>query len=82
MSPRRVATLCTVCTAGISTGVQTGDSLAACATRQQILESKRAAPRISLLKAMNTIPIRPLLTLKLVTLASLTLLLLLRSGQI
>ena len=31
---------------------------------------------------MNTIPIRPLLTLKLVTLASLTLLLLLRSGQV
>lgn len=46
----------------------------------QILESKSAHSRISLLKAMNTIPIRPLLTLKLATLASLAFVMLLLNG--
>ncbi len=46
----------------------------------EFLESKTLPDRISLSKAMNTIPVRPLLTLKLAFLASLAFLMLLMSG--
>jgi hypothetical protein len=41
---------------------------------QKFLESKTGRVRISLSKAMNTIPVRPLLTLKLAILGTLALL--------
>ena len=47
---------------------------------ERIIESKSARGRISPLKAMNTIPIRPLLTIKLATLAALALVMLLLNG--
>jgi hypothetical protein len=46
-------------------------------TARNFVESKTPPGCISLSKAMNTIPIRPLLTLKLAALAALTLLALL-----
>lgn len=46
---------------------------------KKIRESKIGAPRIPIVKAMNTITTRPLLNLKLLILAALALMLLLQS---